>query len=124
MSSEEQVTKIEATINQNNSFKVEKNKTRALADSLGLPEGRVVSEERRFRAKYGQQINKMMFVKELGDSGRAAVMFDIFDGDDDHLLDFDDFMFIKHLGINNSLAAKLYIIFKMFDTDKVGFLPR
>ena len=97
---------------------------RSLANSLGLVEGRVVREEERFQAQYGEQINKEMFVQELGDTRRAAAMFDIFDDDDDDLLNFDEFMFIKYLGINNSLTAKLNIIFKMFDTEKVGVLDR
>ena len=61
-----------------------------------------------------------MFAQELGDTWTAAAMFDIFDDDD--LLGFNEFMFIKYLGINNSLTAKLNIIFKMLDAEKVEVL--
>ena len=63
-----------------------------------------------------------MFAQELGDTWTAAAMFDIFDDDDDDLLGFNEFMFIKYLGINNSLTAKLNIIFKMLDAEKVEVL--
>ena len=99
---------------------------RSLADSLGLAEGRVAREEERFRAQFGEQISRELVVQELADTRpAAAALFDILDDDDDDdLLSFEEFMSIKYLGINNSLTAKLNIIFKMFDTDKVGVLDR
>ena len=96
---------------------------RWLAEWLGLVEGRVAREEERFRAQYGELMNKEQLLEELGDTGRTAV-FDILDDEGDDHLKFEEFMFIKYLGINNSLTAKLTIIFKMFDTDRVGVLDR
>ena len=109
---------------KSNHRQCEENKLRSLADSLGLVERRVAREEEWFRGQFGQQISRELVVQELGDTRPAAALFDILDDDDDDLLNFDEFMLIKYLGINNTLTAKLDVIFKMFDTDGVGVLDR
>ena len=59
-----------------------------------------------------------MWMKENRDNNRTdESMFGLFDDDNDDLLNFDEFMFLKHLG-RNSLGANSEIFLRMFDIDK------
>ena len=96
-----------------------------LAKSLGLMEGKVVKAHRDFTSKYQGNISKENVIMELGSNDRmAGAMFDIFDDDNDDFLNFDEFMFLKHLSRDYSLRAKLEIIFNMFDIKKERTLDR
>ena len=60
-----------------------------------------------------------MWMKENRDNNRTdESMFGLFDDDNDDLLNFDEFMFLKHLGRNYYLGANSEIFLRMFDIDK------
>ena len=64
-----------------------------------------------------------MLMKEYRDNNRTdESMFGLFDDDNDDLLNFDEFMFLKHLGRNYSLGANSEIFLRMFDIDKAWVL--